>query len=722
MSIQDLTTIFSKIKNISGAKKTGGVFVSYILLTVLLTYPVAFHIGSDIPGGGDAFYWMYSLWYTIYAVMHPGLTNLTYNTMQFHPYGIPTMPFPSAFNQALYLLMSPFFELHVIYTILWLLTFILGAFGAYLLVKYLTGSTPAAYISGVIFAFAPYHFVHALGHFGATSIGWIPFCALYLMKTFREGGRKNSILAGIFFVLVAMSDLQYMVFMGLFALLLCLYELYRIHSDEHLTIAATIQKVFTRYLPFGLVSLAGVLPLTINDILVATSGTNFLKPDPMEAVTYSTDLLSFFLPCQLHPIFGSIVTPIYTNFSGNSTEHTTYIGYAVLMLALFAFLKLRSSREVQFWTISAVSFSLLSLGPMLSINGETQFSVFNTTVPLPHLLLYYLIPFLDNCRTTGRFYVIAALAFAVLAGYGIAELLKRRTLKKDVLVVLIAGVVIFEYLCVPYPTSYVDQPEFYREIARDNENYALLEIPATTNYGAGIKIEYYQTIHGKPIVGGQVARTPSGARSFEMNTPIISDLTYLKDIQDIISEDKSDIAGSVLSYYNIRYIVIHKNYLSKEEIDFLKAYSHVITTDESHIREDEDLIAIKNPHGVIGTFTALGNGWQNLENWAGTPTRWTDGNATITIYSKMNTPATMNLTVRSFHLPRTLEIFVNDHLLTETQVNTSFHSIGVPITLMRGENIVRLHVLEDGERPCEVSEKSKDTRKLSIAVQNISIQ
>lgn len=722
VGIQDPETIFSKGKRISGAKKTWGVLVSYILLTVVFTYPVAFRIGSEIPGEGDAYYWMYSFWYTAYALAHPDLTTLTYNAMIFYPSGIPTIPFPSAFNQFLYLLMAPFLELPVIYTLLWLLTFILSAFGTYLLVKYLTESRPAAFISGIVFAFAPYHFVHALGHFGAISIEWIPFCALYLMKTFREGGRKNSILAGIFFVLVAMSDPQYLVFMGVFVLLLCLYELYLIHADEHLTITATIEKVFRKYLPFGLVSLGGVLPLTINDILVATSGSNFLKPDPREAVKYATDLLSFFLPSPLHPVFGSVVAPIYANFSGNITEHTTYIGYAVLLLAIFASLKGRASREVQFWLLSAVSFSVLSLGPLLSISGETEFSAFNTTVPLPYLVLYYLIPFLDNCRTTGRFYVIAALAFAVLAGYGLAEILKRRSRTKDILVVLIAGAILFEYMCVPFPMSPADQPEFYKEIAKDQERYALLEIPATTDYGAGIKIEYYQTIHGKPIVGGQVARTPSGARSFEMNTPIIADLTYLQDTTEIISENKSDIAGSVLTYYNIGYIVIHKTYLSTEEIDYLRAYLHEITTDGSRIHEDEDLITVQNPHEAAGTFPILETGWHDLENWTGTPTRWTDGNATMILYSEENTTATMTLTVRSFHLPRSLEILVNDHLLAETEVTTDFRSIGVPVTLVRGENVVRLHVPEGGERPCDLSEKSKDTRILSIAVQNISIR
>ncbi len=603
--ITDLGKVTSKVQALSNAKKMGIIFAAYALLTVLLTYPVAFKIGSDIPGGWDAFQWMFVLWYTGYALIHPDITTLTHNNLLFYPDGISTMPFSSAFNQLLYLLMSPLLELHVIYTILWLLTFIVGAFGAYLLVKYLTGNGYAAFISGIVFAFTPYHFVHALGHFGATSIEWIPFCALYLMKTFREGGTRNSIFAGGFFVLVAMSDLQYMVFMGLFAILLCLYDLYWLLTNEKGKILTTMETLIKKYLPFGLVSFAGILPFTISDILVATSESNFLKPNPMEAVTYSTDLLSFFLPCQLHPLFGDMVAPIYSNFSGNLTEHTTYIGYVVLLLSTFVLIKLRSNKEVKFWLLSAISFSILSLGPLLSINGETVFSVFNTTIPLPHLALYYLIPFLDNCRTTGRFFVIAALAFAVLAGYGIAELLKKDLPRKKLLIILISAVIIFEYMCIPCPTSYVNQPAFYKEIAQEEGNFALLEIPATKVYDAGIRIEYYQTIHGKPIVGGQVARAPQGARDFEMRTPFVNAITYLKPMDEVQTQKAIESGAPILNRYNIKYIVIHKNYLTKEDLQFLLPFINQTLNETPKIYEKDNLIVYRVEDAANGAYNYI---------------------------------------------------------------------------------------------------------------------
>lgn len=148
----------------------------------------------------------------------------------------------------------------------------------------------------------------------------------------------------------------------------------------------------------------GILPLVINDINVASSEQNFLKPNPEQAVIFSTDFLSFFLPSIFHPLFGDQVRPIYDNFSGNALEHTTFIGYTILILSVLVFLTLRKNDLPRFWLLSALLFSLFSLGPILSINGKTTFTVFDVVIPLPHLILYYLVPFLENCRTTGRFF------------------------------------------------------------------------------------------------------------------------------------------------------------------------------------------------------------------------------------------------------------------------------------------------------------------------------
>jgi len=110
-------------------KDTIYAFLLYIIFTIILTYPVAFKIGTHIPGGGDVWHWMRILWYTKIAIFHPDITGLYYDRLLFYPNGVPSTAFPSAFSQFAYIVLSPFFELHVIYTLLWLNTFILAALG-----------------------------------------------------------------------------------------------------------------------------------------------------------------------------------------------------------------------------------------------------------------------------------------------------------------------------------------------------------------------------------------------------------------------------------------------------------------------------------------------------------------------------------------------------------------------------------------------------------------
>ena len=212
----------------------GLIIGSYTLLTAILTYPVIKNMTGAIMGTGDAWQVLYILWYTKQALLggNPGMT-MTYTNYIFYPEGVP-MIFSSfsLFGQLIGVPLQMLFGLAATYNIVWLLSFILAGYGAFLLVRYLTGNDTAAFVSGIIYAFSPYHFEQAQMHIGATTIEWIPFCALFLMKMFREKSLKSAFLAGVFFILVALSDSQYMMFMAMLVGLLFLFEIYCILREK----------------------------------------------------------------------------------------------------------------------------------------------------------------------------------------------------------------------------------------------------------------------------------------------------------------------------------------------------------------------------------------------------------------------------------------------------------------------------------------------------------
>jgi len=313
------------------------------------------------------------------------------------------------------------------------------------------------------------------------------------------------------------------------------------------------------------------------------------------------------------------------------------------------------------------------------------------------------------------------LAFAVLAGYGITILLSKYDPKKYLIIALIGGFIIFEYLCVPFAVCPVNQPEFYQKIGQDNEQYALVEVPITASYGAGVNLMFYQALHEKPVVGGQVARMPSNARDFEMNTPLIRELTFsLPPDRDIINEKVTAVGNSVLQYFNIRYVILHKGFLSHEQLQD----SEILLQNCSlqNVYEDDMMVVYEqNKSEPFQQFSTLGNGWYNLENWGGIPTRWMSLNASILVFSEYDHNTTMSLRVSGFNGQKAISIFTPDQNRSQVIIPAESSIIRIPVTIHPGKNTIVLNSTDGCQKPSDIEAlQSKDSRCLSIAIQNIS--
>jgi len=120
---------------------------------------------------------------------------------------------------------------------------------------------------------------------------------------------------------------------------------------------------------------------------------------------------------------------------------------------------------------------------------------------------------------------------------------------------------------------------------------------------------------------------------------------------------------------------------------------------------------------------AFNSDWYGIEDWSGVPTRWMQADATIIAFSPENHTTTLSLQTRSFYLPRTLEIYTGDELVVQVAVPVSLINVSTLIHLSKGANTVRFHVPEGCDRPNDIKElNNKDTRFLSVAVQNLSVK
>lgn len=116
------------------------------------------------------------------------------------------------------------------------------------------------------------------------------------------------------------------------------------------------------------------------------------------------------------------------------------------------------------------------------------------------------------------------------------------------------------------------------------------------------------------------------------------------------------------------------------------------------------------------------NGFHGAENWSGTATRWMYADANIQISSQEDRATNLSMKALSFYRNRTLEISSDGVPVNQFVVPMCFINVVVPIRLSKGENMVRLHVPEGCEKPCDKPElNNPDSRCFSVAVQNLTV-
>ncbi|MGZ4891723.1 MAG: hypothetical protein ACXV2B_05635, partial [Halobacteriota archaeon] len=540
---------------LSGHRGEVIVLATYVVLTVIFTYPAALSANS-VPGGGqDAYLFMWNLWALKNAVFTH--TSPLFTSYLFYPVGVSLVwSTTSFFNAALSIPLQLTWDLPHAYTFVWLLSFVLSGYGMFALVRYLGVSTKVAFVAGLIFMFCPFRFAHGLGHLNLMTTQWIPFFALFFLKTLREPKWSNPAIAGVFLVLAAFSDFQFVLYLVTFSLLATAYYFWR-ERRQLTSLTSFLKRGSFALVVFG----AFTAPLLIPMLQELLHGSYMYSPYA-DYVRYSADLVAFFIPSPWHPLLGSHVLPLYQHFGPYAHETTMFVGYIGLVLSIVVVLK-RRTHDVVFWALASGVFIVLSLGPVLQIYDSP-------TVPLPYAILWRL-PVVSISRVPARWGIMIMLCVAVLSGFGLQYLVdrfrspRRIASRENVLCLVFAGLILFEFLSAPYPVGSTSVPAFYKTMASDPESYAILEVPFNFNG----TILYYQTIHHKPLVGGYVSREPPNARQFVEKQPSAHFLSLIQFMSNNVSVNASYFNPSALAQYNIRYVIVHQEHLTPHQVDLV---------------------------------------------------------------------------------------------------------------------------------------------------------
>ena len=308
---------------------------AYLALAVIATWPLTRGLGRDVAADlGDPVFVMWALVWDceqLLAILRGDVSRLFsfFDANIFHPAPL-TLAYSEHFiAQAIQIL--PVWALThnpiLCYNLLFLSTFVLSGVGAYLFTRELTGHPRAAFVAGVLFAFAPYRFPQS-SHLQVLSSQWMPFALYGFRRYFDSIGASDSTRAGRWRPLLGasaalvaqnLSCTYYLMFFSPFVAAYVVWEIWR----------RRVWSLRTLWLQLG-VAAAVVAALTVPLLLPYAMVQEQLQiaRSRGELSVYAADVYSYFTAVREQLLWGNIAR-VYPKSEGD-----LFPGLAAVLLAV----------------------------------------------------------------------------------------------------------------------------------------------------------------------------------------------------------------------------------------------------------------------------------------------------------------------------------------------------------------------------------------------------
>lgn len=522
----------------------------YLLCTILFFFPIMVSVSEFLIGPPeDNMKYVWTMWWG-YQGLFKQEYSLLFSNYIFYPEGHSLIYYDfSWYNLFLSFFLNIFFTPVTTYNLLILSSFVLSGVGCFLLIKYLVKNSYAALLGGYIFAFNPSHYSHSLHHMNISSVQFIPFFVLFFIKAVKGQSRKDLGLAAVFFLLNALCDWNYLLYMTIFMSFSYIYLMIRQRKVLLLDVLGKIALI------------GGITAIVLSPWLVRMVLVSIRQPGMHVRGGhgyYIVDLLGLFIPHSYHLLSGlDVIEKINMKLKGNPWEAAAYLGTANLLIILTAFKK--SLRDTAKYFAGLIIYLILAMGTQINILGK------NIPILLPYFFLQY-VPFFSNSRAPSRNMVMVYLFLAIIVALAFKNLFikGRRNQRIKVGLVVISLFVFFDYYSICRVKTKVFLPECYQAINKNGETFGILDLPGTWN--ANERYMMYQTFHHLPIVQGTTPRKV-GAN--------LGDRLALNNMVQLEKQLRTS---------EVKYIIFHKNLLSNK-----KNYTPIDQFKEqfTHVCEDE---------------------------------------------------------------------------------------------------------------------------------------
>ncbi len=511
----------------------GEVFIallSYVAITALYFYPIFSQFSTHLIGPPeDNMGGLWSQWWAVEKVLH-GSESLTYTRHLLFPEGVSLYYNGwSFYSQVIAAIARIFCNPIASYNLVILHTFPVAGLGAFLLTRYITRNSLLALLAGFIFAFSPVHFMRSLHHMNQTAIQFVPFFALYFIRCIREGGVLLTTLAGIFLLLNALCDWNFLIMGGYFILFGYIYLLLK---ERRWWDSAYVIKSLA-------VVLITLLPLLFWLIPMFKLGMKYPGADLGGRNTFVVDSMGLLIPYARHLLHNfEWIAAANASYTGYVWESVGYLGIAALLLVLSQLRQLLRL-AARLW-LGVIAFLTLALGPQIHLFG------YSLPIGLPYTLVAY-VPFLRSARVPARFMVYLYLFWAILVVLALVYLWakqKRGSVRVAITGIIVALLFVDIYSCAS-DTTRIPLPSELKEFVAREQPTAFLNLPE--DY---VSIRTYmaqQTILEVPMVGGETTR--------KLGTKLLDTLEF-----NDLERQATQLAGAGVSH-----IVIHKYSLADTE-------------------------------------------------------------------------------------------------------------------------------------------------------------
>ena len=316
---------------------------------------------------------------------------------------------------------------------------------------------------------------------------------------------------------------------------------------------------------------AGVTVVVLMSPVLSALSTRMVKggmvatPVMWRSSAPGVDLLSFLVPNPNHPFAPPSLVEWMGRGPADYIEQVASLSLVGLLLIVIAW-RFAAVKLPRFWVALTAGFGVLALGPFLTIGHV------NTYVPTPWALLRY-VPVIGAARVPARLGVVVALGFAVLVACALVALVNRFPARRRLILCTAGLLLAFELFPAPRRLYSASIPKVYRAVAADPRPISVLRLPTGIKDGLssignfGPQAQYYQTFHGKALLGGYLSRVDSSSKQYHRRLPVMSALMHLsegKPLEPRQIEAAEKNANAFLQRTNLGYVVWRNDAITPE--------------------------------------------------------------------------------------------------------------------------------------------------------------